>query len=223
MKKQLDIVESTLSRFDLVFAIRDVINSEKDRELAHNILNNVYIDNLDSDRIIDETLFKKYINYAKSNVFPTLDQEANDYLEDIYVQVRAEADEDNKPITMRDLMSIKRLTIARAKVELRDIATLKDAQESVAIYTSALKSIGLDLTTVGEKTSVLSPHEVKLIKDAEALIKDLFDTYGTYISPKDKEEVMYEIAVRCNSIKTKLSAQEVYKEAYNNVKRNYNE
>ena len=221
MKKQLDIVESTLSRFDLVFAIRDIIDAKKDRELAHNILNKVYEKHLDDENIIDDTLFKKYINYAKLNVFPVLNQEANDYLEEIYVQVRTEADEDNKPITMRDLMSIKRLTIARAKVELRDIATLDDAKESVAIYTKALESIGLDLSTVGEKTSVLSEHEVKLLKDAESMIKDLFDTYGTYIDPQDKEDVILDLEVRCASIKTKLSAKDVYREAYNNVKRNY--
>ena len=223
MKKQLDIVESTLSRFDLVFAIRDIIDSKRDRELAHNILNKEYEKRINDENIIEETLFKKYINYAKLNVFPELNQEANDYLEDIYVQVRTEADEDNKPITMRDLMSIRRLTVARAKVELRDVATLEDAKESVEIYTSALESIGLDLTTVGERTNVLSPHEVKLMKDAESMIKDLFDTYGTHIDQKDKEEVIYDIEVRCRSIRTKLDAKDIYREAYTNVKRNYDE
>ena len=71
---------------------------------------------MNDDDLIDDILFKKYINYAKSNVFPELDDEAKKYLEDVYVNVRKEAFEntDSKPITMRDLMSIKRLTIARA-------------------------------------------------------------------------------------------------------------
>lgn len=224
MKKQLDIVESTLSRFDLVFAIRDIIDLDKDRKLAHNILFEEYKTRLNNDNIIDDVLFKKYINYAKSNVFPTLNDEAKMYLEEVYVNVRKEAFEntDSKPITMRDLMSIKRLTIARAKVELRSVATVKDAQESVAIYTKALESIGLDLTTVGEKQSVRSPRELEVIKSAEDKIRELFDMYGTHIDKEELDEVLYDVKVDCASIKTKMNGDDVFHEAYNNVKREYN-
>ena len=224
MKKQLDIVESTLSRFDLVFAIRDVINVERDRKLAHNILFEKYKSFMNDNDLIDDILFKKYINYAKSNVFPELDDEAKKYLEDVYVNVRKEAFEntDSKPITMRDLMSIKRLTIARAKVELRDVATVKDAEESVSIYTKSLESIGLDLTTVGEKQSVMSPRELQIIKDAENSIKELFDLYGQHIDKEDLDDVLDNIKVDCASIKTKMNADDVFHEAYNNVKREYN-
>lgn len=223
MKKQLDIVESTLSRFDLVFAIRDIIDLEKDRKLAHNILFEEYKTRINDENIIDDVLFKKYINYAKSNVFPTLNNEAKRYLEDVYVSVRKEAFEntDSKPITMRDLMSIKRLTIARAKVELRNVATVEDAKESVAIYTKALESIGLDLTTVGEKQSVRSPRELEIIKSAENKIRELFDMYGSHIDKEELDEVLYEIKVDCASIKTKMDGDDVFHEAYNNVKREY--
>ena len=225
MKKQLDIVESTLSRFDLVFAIRDIINVEKDRELAHNILNKTYKNKINDDDIIPDTLFKKYINYAKLNVFPEMSQEANDFLEEVYVQVRMEANEnpDNKPITMRDLLAMKRLAVARAKVELRETVSMDDARAAVEIYTKSLESIGLDLTTVGEKQSVLSQHESKLIKDAEEMIRELFDNYGTFIDSNEKEDVMLELRVRVGSIKTRLTAEDIYREAYNNVKRNYHE
>ena len=224
MKKQLDIVESTLSRFDLVFAIRDIIDIDKDRKLAHNILFEQYKVRMKDEDIIDDVLFKKYINYAKSNVFPTLNDEAKKYLEDIYVAVRKEAFEntDSKPITMRDLMSIKRLTIARAKVELRDVATVDDAKESVAIYTKSLESIGLDLTTVGEKQLVMSPRELEIIREAEDSLRELFDLYGKHIDKEDLDGVLYEIKVSCASIKTKMGADDVFYEAYNNVKREYN-
>lgn len=225
MKKQLDIVESTLSRFDLVFAIRDVIDVDKDRELAHNILNKEYKNKINDEDIIKESLFKKYINYAKLNVFPELSQEANDFLEEIYVQVRVQGNEnpDNKPITMRDLLAIKRLAVARAKVELRDVVTLEDAKDSVDIYTKSLESIGLDLTTVGEKQSVLSPHEITLLKDAEDMIRELFDNYGTHFDSSDKEEIILALKVRCASIRTKMSAEDVYNEAYKTVRREYDE
>ena len=83
--------------------------------------------------------------------------------------------QDSKPITMRDLMSIKRLTVARAKVELRDVATVQDAKESVEIYKKSLESIGLDLTTVGEKQSVKTIKRGFIWKSRSVLFFKLSD------------------------------------------------
>ena len=222
MNKQLDIVDSTLSRFDLVFAIRDIIDPQRDEQLARAILYKEY-EKQDKSHLIEDSLFKKYINYAKLNVFPKLSDEANEYLIDIFKKVRIEANEnpDNKPITMRELLGMQRLTIARAKVELREVATLEDAIECVEIYTKALESIGLDLATVGEKQSVRSHHEVQLIKDAENMFRELFDEYGLFVDKEELDEILLEIKVRCASIKTKLTADDIYKEAYHTVRKEY--
>lgn len=41
---------------------------------------------------------------------------------------------DAKPITMRDMKAIERLSIARAKCELRDFVTGDDARSAIRIY-----------------------------------------------------------------------------------------
>ena len=45
----------------------------------------------------------------------------------------------------------------------------------------------------------------------------------SFTKPNEKEDVMLELRVRVGSIKTRLTAEDIYREAYNNVKRNYHE
>lgn len=222
MSKQLDIVPSTLSRFDLTFAVRDIIDDERDEKLANAILYGEY-DNLDEDSLIDDTLFKKYINYAKLNVYPRLSFEASEYIKKVFKNARKTAKEtgDGKPVTARDLVGLQRLTVARAKVELREEATIQDAIEVVELYKKSLESVGLDLTTVGEVQAVRSPSESKLITDIENMIKELTEMYGLSIPKSELDDVHIEAQIRCASIKTKLNADDVFNEAYKNIRGEY--
>ena len=173
INEQIDILDSNLSRFDLVFALEDNIDETKDRVLATNLLNKKKF--IDDVEVIDLELFKKYITYAKTECFPTLEKEACSCLVDFYVNTRQVAmrDDSAKPITTRDLMALERMTIARAKTELRDVATKDDAQEAIAIYREALKTIGLTPETAGQRENVYSNDEVKLTVEAEKMINHL--------------------------------------------------
>ena len=86
INEQLDIAESTLSRFDLIFALRDNISESKDRELARSLLTRKTREN-ELERLTDEC-FKKYITYMKANCFPTLTAEVIELLSEFYVDVR---------------------------------------------------------------------------------------------------------------------------------------
>lgn len=179
MKEQINIPDSTLSRFDLVFALNDTVDEEHDRNLAKALLND---NNFEEEgfEIIDTELFKKYITYAKLEVFPVLSDDAKQKLVDFYAITRQTAKQDNnsKPITARDLKSLERLTIARAKCELRDVATVEDAKCAIKIYCKALETIGLKPETRGELENVFSDAEIKLIEDAEKIIKARMEQLG---------------------------------------------
>lgn len=198
---QINIPDSTLSRFDLVFALNDFIEVEHDTELATALLNKNNNDN-DLDLINDE-LFQKYITYAKLEVFPVLTDAAKQILISFYVSTRQAAKEDNssKPITARDLLSLERLTIARAKTELRDKATVGDAECAINIYCEALKSIGLTPETRGELENVLSDAEIKLVNDAEAMIKAQMESHGvSKVTDTVLSLVNHEVGVLCHGL-----------------------
>ena len=215
LTKQIDIPDSNLSRFDLVFALEDTINKEKDTMLATNLLHK---ENFINDvEVIDKDLFKKYITYAKTECFPILEESACKCLVEFYVNTRQAASRDGsaKPITTRDLMALERLTIARAKTELRDLATINDAQEAIRIYSEALATIGLSPETAGEKESILSSNEVDLIREAEDMINHLRSMGGMF-----ENEIMVhvrnEIGVMSRGMKN-VNLDKILEEAVRNV------
>ena len=89
-RDQLDIPESNLSRFDLIFVLTDDVDKEKDSKLADALLNKDYI--VDESEILDIDFFKKYITWMKANCFPVLSKDAKILLREFYVNTRAYQD-----------------------------------------------------------------------------------------------------------------------------------
>ena len=194
--------------------MNDEIDYDTDLDKAHKILKNDFEN--DSD-VIDKDILKKYINFAKNNVFPELSDEAIDYISVFYAKTRkmSEVEEDiGKPITMRELTAIKRLATARAKVELRDMVTIDDAKEAIRIYSKSLEGLGLNLSTVGELQNVHSKIEMDIIEMAEDEIRELFDEYGK-ISKEQEDAII--ILLRSSFNHDVSNIKKLFKEAYRNV------
>ena len=215
-KEQLDIAESTLSRFDLIFALTDSINEFNDKELATALLSNSSKD--DELEVLSDDCFKKYVTYMKANCFPVLTDEVIDVLSEFYVSVRQEASKsyDGKPITARDLKSLERLTIARAKCEGREYTELSDAQEAIRIYTESLESLGLTLTTAGELQSIMSDEEFEIINDIELMIKSEADYEGFPLSNESLSKLEFECGLKCHG--TSLDSERVFRKCLRRVK-----
>ena len=215
-KEQLDIAESTLSRFDLIFALTDSINEVNDKELATALLSNSSKD--DELEVLSDDCFKKYITYMKANCFPVLTDEVIDVLSEFYVTVRQEASKsyDGKPITARDLKSLERLTIARAKCECRDYTELSDAQEAIRIYTESLESLGLSVTTAGELQSIMSDEEFEIINDIELMIKSEAEYEGFPLSNESLSKLEFECGLKCHG--TSLDSERVFRKCLLRVK-----
>ncbi|ETV85955.1 hypothetical protein, variant 1 [Aphanomyces astaci] len=84
---------------------------------------------------------RRYIAYARKYIHPQLSQEARQYLQDKYLQMRSDAETaagDGIPITMRQLESLIRLAQARAKIELQDVVTVQHAYDVVEIMQECL-------------------------------------------------------------------------------------
>lgn len=78
---------------------------------------------------------QKYIGYARKHCFPTLTAEAMAELKSFYMELRRTSNNlDAIPVTTRQLEAIIRLTQARARVELANLATLQHALDALAIF-----------------------------------------------------------------------------------------
>ena len=211
IKEQLDIAESTISRFDLIFVLRDTVNETKDKALAETLLTKSK--SSDEKETLSDECFKKYITYMKAHCFPVLTDEVIDLLSQFYVDVRQQANgsHDGKPITARDLKSLERLTIARAKCEGRTDTKLSDAEHAIKIYTESLATLGLDLSTAGEIVGILSDKELGIISDVESMVKAKIDFEGYPLSSETIQNLKFESGPLCNG--TSLDHNIVVEEA----------
>lgn len=149
IREQVAIDEVLLSRFDLRFALRDVPNPEVDEKLAAYVLKTRHTGAaVGAEPIIDSTLLRKYIAYAKSHVNPKLTKEAGQMIKDFYLKMRAKATgEAPVSITLRQYEALIRLAEASARIRLGNKVTAADANRAIELMKTSLRQFGFDPET----------------------------------------------------------------------------
>ena len=155
--ENVNLTPAILSRFDIVFIIRDEPDEKKDSVLASHILNLHRFHGTSQSIIppLTEEQLKKYIAYAKTNVNPSLSEEATEVISEFYVNMRnsyGKAGEDGNrknriTITARQLEGIIRLAEARARAALRPTVSKHDALMAIELMKESLSQIAIDPTT----------------------------------------------------------------------------
>ncbi|KAM0675107.1 DNA replication licensing factor mcm8 [Gurleya vavrai] len=162
-KKEKSLLENVkfekafLERFDLIFVMFEEFNEEKMRKII----------NMKTDKNLDDNFFNEkeildYIIYCRENINPILSSKAKQKLKDFWVDSRKE----NKSIQL--LLALKRLTEAKAKINMRVIAGEKDAEFAIDLY---------------KKTIVKEKKKGKFLDEFK-------DRKGTIISKNEIEEMM---------------------------------
>ncbi len=136
-----------LTRFDLIFVIRDQPAPAEDERLASHILSVHQRKSYTAPPPVEFSLLKKYISYAKK-ISPTLTKEAVQRLKDYYLELRKVGGEEGQiPPTPRTLESLIRVATARARIMLRDEVTEEDALAAVALMNRMVEDVLTDATT----------------------------------------------------------------------------
>eukprot|EP00088_Acartia_fossae_P071254 TRINITY_DN9747_c0_g1_i5.p1 TRINITY_DN9747_c0_g1~~TRINITY_DN9747_c0_g1_i5.p1 ORF type:complete len:360 (-),score=68.71 TRINITY_DN9747_c0_g1_i5:7-984(-) len=92
-----------------------------------------------ADDPVPPPILRKYIAHARKTVSPKLTKDACSVIKEFYLDLRKNhQSHDGTPITTRQLESMKRLTEARAKLELREEATEQDARDVVELMKLSL-------------------------------------------------------------------------------------
>ncbi len=135
-----------LTRFDLIFAIRDEPNRDADAQLARHILGIHRRAGYERLPYINIDMLRKYLAYAK-RVNPILSRDAEDKIFEYYMQMRASASPDAITITARQLEALIRLATARARLLLKSIVDVSDAERAIHIFNVMLNKVGIDVKT----------------------------------------------------------------------------
>ncbi|RZN50553.1 minichromosome maintenance protein MCM [archaeon] len=154
--EQIDLPHSLLSRFDLIFVLKDVPNDAEDSRIARHILDSHSGVEENISPILEPEFLVKYISYAKRNVYPELMKETVEKLHKFYVSIRKQGAEGGAvPITARQLEALIRLSEARARMRLSNVVTPEDADATISLYRSVIEKIMMDKETGSMDVDIL--------------------------------------------------------------------
>ncbi|MGC8538463.1 MAG: minichromosome maintenance protein MCM [Candidatus Micrarchaeia archaeon] len=191
--EQFDIPPALLSRFDLIFPIRDILDEVKDRQIAEHILlqhqaASAKIANLENyDQVapppIEPAILRKYIAYAKRNISPMINNEAKTRIENYYVELRKLGiKQGTVPMTPRQIEGLVRLAEASAKSRLSNVAELRDAERAISLLEYMLSTLAVDR---GNRRDIdilatgMPREKVNKINTVMGIIKKLEDDSGS--------------------------------------------
>lgn len=169
-----------LSRFDLIFILKDEPSPKRDEGLTDHILGLQEQDGISIDPPIDKDLLRKYINYTQNQVHPILSTEAKEVVKAYYLKLRAMTDSPDSPIaiTPRQLQGLIRLSEAHARIASRTEVTKEDAEIAVELMKLSLSQVGVDKETgkpdIHVMTSGISQSQRSRIQKVDDIIRNLW-------------------------------------------------
>lgn len=144
-EENIDFMPTILSRFDMIFIIKDIHDHTRDVTLARHIMNvhlNANRPTEQADGEIPLNVLKKYIHYCRTHCGPRLSAEAAEKLRSRYVLMRSGAQQQEKqtdkrlaiPITVRQLEAIIRISESLAKLQLQPFANEEHVNEALRLF-----------------------------------------------------------------------------------------
>ncbi len=171
--ENINLPVTILSRFDLIFLMKDVPDPEKDAKTSEHILDLHKMRRPPEEPPIGVDMLRKYASYARRRE-PVLAEETIKRLKEFYLKMRSSSlTSPGSPIaiTPRQLEALVRLAEARAKTFLRDTVTAEDAQVIITLMTSSLQDVGLDTSTGKIDIDVIMTGKSKSLRDTMQLVR----------------------------------------------------
>ncbi len=199
VSENISLPVTILSRFDLIFVLRDVPNKESDSKMSTHILEIHRKGSSPVETPIQVDLLRKYISYAKGTR-PALGQEAIKRLNDFYLAMRSASEAEGSPvaITARQLESLVRTAEARARVALRNEVTAEDAEASVAIMKRSLEEVGIDMSSYKMDIDLIMTGKPKSMRDRLQIVLSTLMEMERETGIVEKPALLNEIEMKHN-------------------------
>lgn len=164
--ENISLPVTILSRFDLIFVLRDVPDKESDKKLSKHILDIHRQGGHPLEPEISSDILRKYVSYAKT-IRPELSSGALKVLGDFYLAMRSASEGEGSPIaiTARQLESLIRISEARARVALRKKVTEEDAKAAINLMQRSLGEVGIDVSLDKVDIDIIMTGRPKSVRD----------------------------------------------------------
>lgn len=153
ISENVNLPNSLLSRFDLLFLIIDRTDVNLDIALSKHVLHvHRYLRNPDSvSTSLPIAKMKVYIAEARK-IVPVIPRELSSYIVEAYVNLRSQKDShsrgnDQTVLTPRQLLSILRISQALARLRMSRLVSQQDVDEAIRLTHSSKSSLNADDTS----------------------------------------------------------------------------
>ncbi|KAI4336450.1 hypothetical protein L6164_014975 [Bauhinia variegata] len=156
LSQNVELTDPIISRFDILCVVKDVVDPVTDEMLARFVVDSHFKSqpkgaNIDEKslsesqdvdasampadpEILPQDLLKKYLTYAKLNVFPRLHDGDMEKLTHVYAELRRESSHgQGVPIAVRHIESMIRMSEAHARMHLRQHVTQEDVDMAIRV------------------------------------------------------------------------------------------
>jgi len=142
--ENIDFQTTILSRFDMIFIVKDEHNELRDRTIAKHVMN-LHMNRATEQQAVGEIdidKMKRYVTYCKTRCAPRLSSEAAEKLSSHFVALRKQVQQierDNNerssiPITVRQLEAIIRISESLAKLALSPQVQEAHVDEALRLF-----------------------------------------------------------------------------------------
>jgi intein/homing endonuclease/MoxR-like ATPase len=171
----INLPVTLLSRFDLLFIMKDVPEADADSKMSEHILTLHRLKMTPEEPPLSPELLRKYVAYAK-RVEPQLTEEVVVELRQFYLKMRSTSGSTESPvaITPRQLEALVRLSEARARSFLRDRVEVEDARAIIRLMMLSLEDVGIDTATNKIDIDVIMTGKPKSLRDKMQVVLSTF-------------------------------------------------
>ncbi|MEM2236883.1 MAG: minichromosome maintenance protein MCM [Candidatus Caldarchaeum sp.] len=192
-----------LSRFDLIFVLRDEPNPDMDRKISSHIAALHQLGEPERAPPIPPEILRKYIAYAK-RFEPTVTSKAMKVLEEFYLKMRALYEKTSTvSITARQFESLIRLTEAHARAGLKTQADEDDAAAAILLMKRSLQEVGVDIETGAPDIDVIMTGKPKSVREKMKLVIETIKRF------EEKSGYAAEQELRASLLQEGLSDDEI--------------
>ncbi|XP_063283069.1 DNA replication licensing factor MCM5 [Pelobates fuscus] len=190
-EENIDFMPTILSRFDMIFIVKDEHNEQRDMTLAKHVMNVHLSARTQMNAVegeIELSTLKKFIAYCRMKCGPRLSAESAEKLKNRYVLMRNGAREHEResekrssiPITVRQLEAVVRIAESLSKMKLQPFATETDVDEALRLFQVST----LDAATSGSLSGVegfTTQEDQEMLSRVEKQLKRRF-AIGSQVS-----------------------------------------
>jgi DNA replication licensing factor MCM5 len=212
-QENIDLQSTILSRFDLIFIVKDERSVERDMMIARHVLDVHRLagaqPEADEDEKREEAFLKRYIEFCRQQCSPRICDSAAKLLANEYVELRAEskraASADGSdipaiPVTVRQLEAVIRISESLAKMNLQTTATEAHVRQALELFkTSTMDAVKSGLMEV----AVFTDEQRQEIHRVEEQIKRRV-AIGSFVSERKLVDELVRVGFNENLVRKGL-------------------